>query len=145
VHRWLIRLLLACGVAALVGACAPRASPEVRVGLLAREVDILQALFGSAAVPISTDPFCAGIASPETRTIGRLVAGLLAAQERDRRNWVQIWTGTENPPDWTLDVMFISGVADRDGLDWGVRYQLLPGGDRLVDLASFRCFTGWYE
>jgi hypothetical protein len=139
------RLLFACGAAALVGGCAPHTPPEARVGLLLEESDILAAVFRSAQVPITVDPFCAGIAAPDTHTIGRFVAGLLAAHERDRANWVQIWTGTENPPQLALDVMFISGGGERDGLDWGIRYRLLPGGDRLVDPASFRCFTGWHE
>jgi hypothetical protein len=146
VHRWLIRLLLGYAAAAvIIGGCAQSTPPDARVGLLLEEADILAAVFRSAQVPIATDPFCAGIAAPDMHTVGRFVAGLLAAHERDRANWVQIWTGTENPPDWTLDVMFISGVGERDGLDWGIRYRLLPGGDRLVDPASFRCFTRWYE
>ena len=68
------------------------------MGLLLEEADILAAVFRSAQAPIATDPFCVGIAAPDMHTVGRFVAGLLAAHERNRANWVQIWTGTENPP-----------------------------------------------
>ena len=142
--RRVIRLLLACGLAVLIGACAPRISPpEVQVGLLLSEVDILQALFQSAAVPIATDPFCAGIAASDTRTIGRFIAGLLAVQERDRSNWVRAETSQQYPPDWTMDVLFVSEAANPDSLVWGVRFQIASGGHRMVDPASFRCFTYW--
>ena len=98
-RRRLIRLLIGYGPAAvMLGGCAPNTPPEARVGLLLEEADILAAVFRSAQAPIATDPFCVGIAAPDMHTVGRFVAGLLAAHERDRANWVQIWTGTENPP-----------------------------------------------
>ena len=136
------RFLLACGIMELLAACAPRAAPEVRLEEPVDEGSILHALFRSAQVPISTDPFCAEIAAPDTRTIGRFVAGLLAAHERDRLNSMQIWIDRGFPPD-PMNVLFISAIGERNWLDWGVRFQLMPAGDRVVDPASFRCFTSW--
>jgi hypothetical protein len=140
--RGLKRLLLTCGALGLLTACASRTAPEVRLEEPVEDVDILHALLRSAQVPISTDPFCTEIAAPNTRTVGRFVAGLLAAHEPDRRNWMQIWTDSGFPPD-QMNVFFISGIGERNWLDWGVRFQLMPTGDRVVDPASFRCFTSW--
>jgi hypothetical protein len=89
---------------------------------------------------ISTDPFCTAIAAPNTRTIGPFVAGLLAAHQPDRRNWMQIWTDSGLPPD-QMNVLFIGGMGEHNW--WGVRFQLMPAGDRVLDPASFRCFTSW--
>ena len=142
--RFLSEFFLICGAALLIGACAPRALPEVRLEQRLDEPEILKALFRSAKVPISIDPFCAGIAAPETQTIGRFVAGLLAAQERHRRNWLEIGTSGQNLPSWSIDVLFVSFVGREDDFTWGMRFQVVPRDDRLIDPASFRCFTGWY-
>ena len=143
-QRRLIGLVLAYALATLVSACAPRPLPEIRVEHPIDEIDILEALFRSAAVPISVDPFCVGIAgSPDTQTIGRYVARLLTAHERDRSNWVQIWTSDDNAPSWTAEVLFVHG-ADEDGLIWGIRFDI-RSGDRVVDPTSFRCFTHWFQ
>jgi hypothetical protein len=134
VHRWLIRFLLGYGAAAVViGGCAPSTPPEARVGLLLEEADILAAVFRSAQAPIATDPFCAGIAAPDMHSVGRFVAGLLAAHERDRANWVQIWTREPSGLDPGRDVssagsasaMVSTGAFDidsfREAIGWSIR------------------------
>ena len=142
-QRRLIGLVLAYALATLVSACAPRPLPEIRVEHPIDEIDILEALFRSAAAPIATDPFCAGIAAPDTRTIGRFVAGLLAAHERGRKNWVQVSTFDENPPNWAEEALFVHG-DNEDALIWGIRFEI-RSGDRSIDKTSFRCLTHWFQ
>jgi hypothetical protein len=142
--RGLKRLLFACAVASLIGGCAPSTPPEAQVRLPLEEADILAAVFRSALVPITVDPFCAGIAAPDTHTIGRFVADLLAAHERSRSNAIRIWTDSENPSAETVDVLFISEAGEEDSLIWGVKFAFASGDKRLIDPDSMRCFTSWF-
>ena len=140
-QRGVTPILLVALLAVLIGGCVPRTAAVVELEEPVEDADILHALLRSAQVPISTDPFCAEIAAPDTPTVGRFVAGLLAAHEGNQLNWVQIWTDRGFPPD-TMNVLFISGIVESNWLDWGVRFQLIPG-DRVVNPASFRCLTSW--
>jgi hypothetical protein len=148
-----VKHLALLAAAALVAACgadvdAARAAkaPDREVVVAHRPPtakDVIDAAIASAGVPLAVSPTCNKVGTePSDRTVGRYLAGFLAAMSReDARNWIE--TSVEPGAAGDADPVWICRLTlrhadDRDRWGWGVLFHVRQRDGAVLE-KSFVC------
>lgn len=124
------------------GTDRPAPTPEIRVSHLPpTKADIIAAAIRARDIPLTDHFLCNDLVSElEDQTFGRYLAGLIAYQQRDGENWVDIDLAPREAPNgmlWRATVMFHSGEGDFISY-YGVWF-LIRQSDGLVLTSSLVC------
>lgn len=137
-------LAAACGA----GGEAPRAAkaPDRQVVVAHRPPtakDVIDAAIASAGVELAVSPTCSNVGTePTDRTVGRYLAGFMAAMSReDARNWIE--TSVEPGPAGDAEPVWICRMTlrhadDRDRWGWGVLFHVRQRDGAVLE-KSFVC------
>ncbi|MFO1313009.1 MAG: hypothetical protein U1F41_13190 [Burkholderiales bacterium] len=100
--------------------------------------DVIDAVLASAAVPLAVSPTCRNVGTePADRTLGRYLAGFMAAMSRESdRNWIETRVepgpAADREPVWVCR-MTLRHADDRDRWGWGVMFHVRQRDGRVLD------------